>query len=108
MGLDGETLTTSLHRVRARRPPDWLIEERRASLGHWAAFCLGCGHTLRFFDDSVGDLPGACPQCAGEIRSACPACGARFASAFAVECEGCGAALRGDELFGVAIRRASD
>ena len=23
---------------------DWLREERRRTLGDWAAFCLGCGH----------------------------------------------------------------
>ena len=52
VGLDEETLTTSLSGVRARKPPDWLIEERRSTLGHWAAFCLSCGHTLRYFEES--------------------------------------------------------
>jgi hypothetical protein len=35
----------------------------------------------------------------------CPACAAPFSSAFAVDCESCGAPLREPELFGVAIRR---
>jgi hypothetical protein len=35
----------------------------------------------------------------------CPACNAPFASAFAVECEGCGEKLRPAELFGTKIRR---
>src|SRR5918996_5183862 len=100
-----QTLTTSLSRVRARRPPDWLIEERRNTLGHWAAFCLTCGHTLRYFEETEGDVPVECPQCAGPIRSQCPSCSARFASAFATDCESCGAPLRPDELFGTQIRR---
>ena len=91
--------------MRSRRPPDWLIEERRNALGHWAAFCLSCGHTLRYFAESEGDVPGTCPECAGEIRAACPVCGARFASAFAVDCESCGRPLRPPELRGVPIRR---
>ena len=39
------------------------------------------------------------------MRWRCPSCDARFSSAFAVECEECGAALRPDEQFGVKIRR---
>ena len=85
---------------------DWLREERRKTLGDWVAFCLQCGHSQRFFDDWVDELPVACPACGGEIRSACAACGARFKSAFAVECEDCGAALREPALFGTAIRKA--
>jgi predicted nucleic acid-binding Zn ribbon protein len=103
-----QTLTTSLRRVRSRRPPDWLIEERRNSLGHWAAFCLSCGHSLRYFEESVADLPADCPQCGGPVRSACPSCGARFASAFATKCEECGAELRAEEVLGVRIRREGD
>ncbi len=105
VGLDEETLTTSLNGVRARKPPDWLIEERRSTLGHWAAFCLSCGHTLRYFEESEQDLAVECPQCAGPIRARCPSCSARFASAFATECEACGTALRPDELLGLRIRR---
>jgi ribosomal protein S27E len=84
---------------------DWLREERRKTLGDWAAFCVGCGHAQRFFDASVEEVAEACPTCGGEMRTACPSCGARFASAFAVECEECGAALREPELFGTAIRK---
>jgi predicted RNA-binding Zn-ribbon protein involved in translation (DUF1610 family) len=94
--------------VRARRPPDWLIEERRNALGHWAAFCVSCGHALRYFEELEHELPEECPQCGGEVRSRCPECGTRFASAFATSCEGCGGALRPPELFGTSIRRASD
>jgi len=85
---------------------DWLREERRKTLGDWVAFCVRCGFTQRYFEGGEDDLQAACPQCGGEIRSRCPACGARFASAFAVECEECGAELRPPELFGTRIRRA--
>ena len=51
------------------------------------------------------ELPAECPQCTGEMRSRCPACAARVSSAFAVECESCGAALRPAQQFGVPIRR---
>ena len=105
MGLDGKTLTTSLTGVRARKPPDWLIEERRGTLGQWAAFCLACGHTLRYFEDGEADLPPGCPHCGGPILARCPGCGSRFASAFATACEECGGRLRPDELGGVRIRR---
>jgi len=91
---------------RTRKPPDWLIEERRQSLGPWAAFCTTCGHALRYFDEREDELPAACPQCGGAIRSRCPACDSRFASAFAVDCEACGAQLRQPEVFGTTIRRS--
>jgi hypothetical protein len=84
---------------------DWLREERRKTLGDWVAFCVGCGHTQRYFDEFEHELPERCPQCAGEMRSRCSACGARFSSAFAVECEACGEGLRPGEQFGVRIRR---
>jgi predicted RNA-binding Zn-ribbon protein involved in translation (DUF1610 family) len=93
--------------MRARRPPDWLIEERRNTLGHWAAFCLACGHTLRYFEELEHEVPPSCPQCTGEIRVRCPSCDARFASAFATTCEVCGEPLRPPELFGTSIRRTS-
>jgi ribosomal protein S27E len=35
----------------------------------------------------------------------CPACDAPFSSAFAVECEFCGAVLRAPDLFGTPIRK---
>ena len=91
--------------MRSRRPPDWLIDERRNTLGHWAAFCLSCGHTLRYFLDGEDGLPAACPQCGGELRHRCPSCSAPIASAFAVECEECGAEVRGAELLGFRIRK---
>jgi len=84
---------------------DWLREERRKTLGDWVAVCLGCGFAQRYFDGNEAELPAVCPQCGGEIRSRCPSCDVRFSSAFAVECEACGRALRPDELFGVRIKR---
>ena len=84
---------------------DWLREERRKTLGDWVAFCLRCGYVQRYFEAYVDELPEACPHCGGELRSQCPACGARFSSAFAVECEGCGAELRPPTQFGVRIRK---
>jgi rRNA maturation endonuclease Nob1 len=85
---------------------NWLREERRKTLGDWVAVCLGCGSAQRYFEEFVAELPEACPQCGGEMRSQCPSCGARFSSAFAVECESCGAALRPAVQFGVKIRRS--
>ena len=84
---------------------DWLREERRKTLGDWVAFCLTCGFAQRYFEEWQDELPATCPQCEGEMRAQCPACGARFSSAFAVDCESCGAALRPAEQFGVPIRR---
>jgi ribosomal protein S27E len=84
---------------------DWLREERRKTLGDWVAVCLACGFAQRYFEESQGELPAACPQCGGELRARCPSCGARFSSAFAVDCESCGEALRPSEQFGVRIRR---
>jgi len=84
---------------------NWIQEERRKSLGDWVAFCLRCGHTQRYFLDGEADLPRACPTCGGELRNRCPACTAPIASAFAVECEECGAEVRPAELFGTLIRR---
>ena len=92
--------------MRQRKPPDWLIEERRETLGHWSAFCVECGFAQRYFEELEPELPAACPQCGGAFRSRCPACGARFASSFAVECESCREPLRSRELFGGPIRRA--
>ena len=85
---------------------DWLREERRNVLGHWAAFCVDCGAVRRWFEDSEADLPRECPQCSGPMLHRCPACDAPFSSAFAVECEECGDALRPAEKFGGPIRRA--
>jgi ribosomal protein S27E len=85
---------------------NWLREERRKTLCDWVAFCRACGHAQRYFEESEVELPAACPACGGEMRSRCPACEARFSSAFAVECEACGAALRADEAFGGPIRKA--
>ena len=89
--------------TRPRR--NWIQEERRKTLGDWVAFCLGCGHTIRYFLEDEDRLPPVCPQCAGELRHRCPACSAPIASAFAVECEECGAELRPREQFGTPIRK---
>jgi len=88
------------------RARNWLQEERRKTLGDWVAVCLRCGFAQRYFEESAAELPAVCPQCEGELRSECPACGARFSSAFAVECESCGGALRPAEHFGVRIRKS--
>ena len=75
-------------------------------LGHWAAVCLRCGAARRWFEELEADVPERCPQCDGEMLRRCAACSAPFSSAFAVECERCGAPLRDPELFGRPIRRA--
>jgi rRNA maturation endonuclease Nob1 len=85
---------------------DWLREERRKVLGDWVSVCLACGFAQRYFEESQGELPAACPQCGGELRSRCPACGARFSSAFAVDCEECGGPLRPRKQGGLTIRRS--
>ena len=87
------------------RASDWLREERRKTLGDWVAFCLGCGHVQRYFEELEAELPPRCPACGGELRARCLACEARIASAFAVACEECGAKLRPAEAFGVPIRK---
>jgi len=84
---------------------NWIQEERRKTLGDWVAFCLRCGHTLRYFLEDETELPARCPQCGGELRHRCPSCDAPIPSAFAVECEECAELVRPRELFGVAIRR---
>ena len=84
---------------------DWLREERRKVLGDFTAICLRCGAARRWFEDSEDELPSECPTCGGEMIHRCPECEAPFSSTFAVDCEHCGAALRGPELFGVPIRR---
>jgi ribosomal protein S27E len=86
---------------------NWLQEERRKTLGDWVAVCLGCGFAQRYFEEFEAELTAECPQCGEQMRARCPECGARFSSAFAVECEACGAALRPAEQFGVKIRRGS-
>lgn len=85
---------------------DWLREERRKVLGDWAAFCRSCGLVIRWFEQFEGEVPAECPQCGGEVLRRCPACNAPFSSAFAVDCEACGATLRENSLFGTPIRRA--
>jgi rRNA maturation endonuclease Nob1 len=84
---------------------NWILEERRKTLGDWVAFCLGCGAVQRYFLELESELPESCPQCGGEMRHRCPDCSAPFPSAFAVECEECGAAVRPPEVLGVRIRR---
>jgi hypothetical protein len=84
---------------------NWIQEERRKALGDWVAFCLRCGHTLRYFLEDEAELGASCPQCGGELRHRCPNCSAPIPSAFAVECEECGEPVRMSELFGTQIRR---
>ncbi len=86
---------------------DWLREERRKVLGDWVAVCLRCGAAQRYFEESEDELPAACPACGGDLLAHCPTCDARFSSAFAVECEECGAELRPGEQFGIPIRKSS-
>jgi hypothetical protein len=89
------------------RASDWLREERRKVLGDWVAVCLACGSAQRYFEGWEDGLPAICPACGGEMRARCPSCGARFASAFAVDCEVCGGELRPADLHGIPIRRPS-
>lgn len=84
---------------------DWLREERRKVLGDWVAFCVDCGAARRWFEEFESEVPDECPQCGGPMLRRCPACGSPISSTFAVDCEGCGEALRPGELFGSRIRR---
>ena len=84
---------------------NWIQEERRKTLGDWVAFCTACGNIRRYFEESEAELPPECPECAGEFRARCPSCSARIPSAFAVECEECGAEVRSAELFCFRIRK---
>jgi predicted RNA-binding Zn-ribbon protein involved in translation (DUF1610 family) len=87
------------------RAADWLREERRNVLGHWAAVCLSCGAARRWFEEFESEVPERCPECGGTMLRRCPACSAPFSSVFAVDCESCGGQLRPAELFGSPIRR---
>jgi predicted RNA-binding Zn-ribbon protein involved in translation (DUF1610 family) len=84
---------------------DWLRDERRKVLGDWAAFCVDCGAVRRWFEPFEDEVGDECAQCGGTMLRRCPICNAPFASAFAVDCEGCGVQLRDPELFGTRIRR---
>ncbi len=84
---------------------NWLQEERRKTLGDWAAFCLECGAVRRWFVEFESELPAECPACGGTFVHRCPSCATPFSSAFAVECEACGGSLRPPELFGTPIRK---
>jgi uncharacterized Zn finger protein len=90
---------------RAKPRRNWIQEERRKTLGDYTSFCLGCGSVWRYFLEHEAELPAACPHCGGETRHRCPECAAPFPSAFAVECEECGAAVRPSEVLGVRIRK---
>ena len=89
----------------AKAKRNWIQEERRKTLGDWVAFCLDCGHVVRYFLEFERELPEACPQCNGRLRVRCPACSEPIPSAFAVRCERCDAELRPPDLFGTAIRK---
>ncbi len=84
---------------------DWLREERRKVLGHWAAVCVDCGHAQRWFEEFESEVPAECPACGGKLLHRCPACQEPFSSMFAVECEVCAAPLRAPTQFGMAIRK---
>jgi DNA-directed RNA polymerase subunit RPC12/RpoP len=90
----------------SKKSRNWIQEERRKVLGDWTAVCLTCGAARRWFEEFEADIPAACPTCGGKMIHRCPACEAPFSSAFAIECEECGAPLRGEELFGVRIRKS--
>jgi ribosomal protein S27E len=84
---------------------DWLREERRNVLGHWTAFCVGCGHAQRWFAELEAEVPERCPTCGEAMLRRCPACNERFSSTFAVDCEACGEPLREPTLLGMPIRK---
>jgi hypothetical protein len=89
----------------AKPKRNWIQEERRKTLGDYTCFCLECGSVWRYFLEGEAELPASCPHCGGETRHRCPACSAPFPSAFAVDCEECGAPVRPSEVLGVRIRK---
>ena len=91
--------------VKPKPKRNWIQEERRKTLGDYTCFCLACGSVWRYFLEGEAELPAACPHCGGETRHRCPECSAPFPSAFAVECEECGAPIRPPEVLGVRIRK---
>ena len=84
---------------------NWIQEERRKTLGDYTCFCLGVRLGLALLPRTRGRAAAACPHCGGETRHRCPECAAPFPSAFAIECEECGAAIRPSEVLGVRIRK---
>jgi rRNA maturation endonuclease Nob1 len=90
---------------RAKPKRNWIQEERRKTLGDYTSFCLGCGSVWRYFLELEPELAAECPHCGGETRHRCPSCDAPFPSAFAIECEECGAEIRPPEVLGVRIRK---
>ncbi len=93
----------ALHGARAEAKRNWIQEERRRTLGDWVAFCPGCGHVARYFEEHEEERARRRARSARRPSSrAVPACDARLPSAFQVECEECGAELRPNELFGSA------
>ena len=93
-----------------RMPPkkrNWIQEERRKTLGDYTCFCLDCGAVWRYFLEGEGGAAGRVPALRRRDAPPLPACSAPFPSAFAVECEECGAPVRPPEVLGVRIRKPS-
>ena len=85
----------------AKLQANW-IQEEPEDAGDWVAFCLTCGHTLRYFPLRRGGSADRVPQCGGELRQRCPA--ATLLSS-ASPSSARSAARRCDaELFGTTIR----
>ena len=84
---------------------DWLREERRKTLGDWVAFCLGCGHAQRYFDESEAEVAGGLP----DVRRGDAASLSRLRGAIQLGVRGrvrrLRAPLRDPELFGTPIRK---
>ena len=87
---------------RAVHDPDGRVGWNPTSAGTCG---LACGAVQRYFMELEAELPETCAQCGGETRHRCPECSAPFPSAFAVECEECGAEVRPPEVLGVRIRK---
>ena len=88
--------------AKARR--NWIQEERRKTLGDYTCFCLACGSVWRYFLE-VRPICRPPAPLRRRDRHRCPECSAPFPSAFAVECEECGAAVRPSEVLGIRIRK---
>ncbi len=89
----------------AKPKRNWIQEERRKTLGDWVAFCLGAGTRSATSSRARVSCPRRVRSAEASFGTAVPSCAAPIPSAFAVECEECGAEVRRPELFGTAIRK---
>ena len=55
--LGEDTPYHGLAMPKPRPKRNWIQEERRRTLGDWVAFCPGCGHVARYFEEHEDARP---------------------------------------------------